>query len=85
MGDSQDKQVVLEFIRRHTMAVVATTHPDGTPEAAVIDFPVRDSVELVLDTFEDTRKFANIGEVIPRWIRSSDYNSGEVKRFEIAC
>lgn len=51
--------VVLEFLKRHTLAVIATTHPNGTPEAAVIDFSARDDLEIVFDTFSNTRKYAN--------------------------
>lgn len=56
--DSQ--KLILEFLQRHTLAVIATSHPDGTPEAAVIDFSVRDNLELVFDTFKESRKYSNL-------------------------
>lgn len=61
MGETRDpRAVILAFLRQHTLAVIATTHPNSTPEAAVIDFSVRDDLEIVFDTFSDTRKYANL-------------------------
>lgn len=54
------RAVVLKFLKHHTLAVVATTHPNGTPEAAVVDFSVRDDLEIVFDTFDKTRKYENL-------------------------
>jgi uncharacterized pyridoxamine 5'-phosphate oxidase family protein len=62
MDDIQSKRMILEFLRKHLLAVIATSHRNGTPEAAAIDFSVRDNLEIVFDTFEHTRKFANISE-----------------------
>ncbi|WP_225525029.1 pyridoxamine 5'-phosphate oxidase family protein [Rhizobium leguminosarum] len=62
MDNAQAKKVILEFLRRHTLAVIATSHADGKPEAAVIDFSVRDNLEIVFDTFEQTRKFENLSD-----------------------
>lgn len=62
MDDIQSRQRILEFLRKHTLAVIATSHRSGAPEAAAIDFSVRDNLELVFDTFEYTRKFANLSE-----------------------
>lgn len=52
--------VVLEFLKSHKVAVIATTHANGSPEAAVIDFSVRDDLEIVFDTFNNTRKYENL-------------------------
>lgn len=61
MKDIKDHRAnVLEFLKRHTLAVIATTHPNGTPAAAVIDFSVRDEMEIVFDTFSHTRKYGNL-------------------------
>jgi uncharacterized pyridoxamine 5'-phosphate oxidase family protein len=62
MDNAQGKKVILEFLRRHTLAVIATSHADGKPEAAVIDFSVRDNLEIVFDTFERTRRFENLSD-----------------------
>lgn len=60
MSDIESKRMILEFLKGHTLAVIATSNRNGTPQAAVIDFSVRDTLEIVFDTFEDTRKFANL-------------------------
>lgn len=54
--------MILEFLSKHILAVIATCHRDGTPEAATIDFSVRDNLEIVFSTFKQTRKFNNLAE-----------------------
>lgn len=51
---------LLEFLRRHRLGVLATTAPDGAPEAAVVGFAVTDALELVFDTLDSTRKAVNL-------------------------
>lgn len=58
--ESEKKELILEFLKKHTLAVIATSHADGSPEAAVIDFSVRDNLEIVFDTFKETRKYSNL-------------------------
>ncbi|WP_245512686.1 hypothetical protein [Rhizobium sp. BK376] len=41
---------------------MATCHRNGTSEAGTVDFSVRDNLEILFDTFKDTRKFNNIAE-----------------------
>ncbi len=48
------------FLRRHRLAVVASTGPSGAPQAAVVGFAVTDALEIVFDTLESTRKFQNL-------------------------
>jgi uncharacterized pyridoxamine 5'-phosphate oxidase family protein len=62
MDEDHPKRMILEFLRKHTLAVIATCHRSGTPEAATIDFSVRDNLEAVFSTFEHTRKFDNLAE-----------------------
>ncbi|WP_246762926.1 pyridoxamine 5'-phosphate oxidase family protein [Rhizobium sp. NZLR1] len=62
MDEDHTKRMILEFLRKHTLAVIATCHRNGTPEAATVDFSVRDNLEIVFDTFKDTRKFNNLAE-----------------------
>jgi uncharacterized pyridoxamine 5'-phosphate oxidase family protein len=62
MDEDHTKGRILEFLRKHNLAVVATCHRNGTPEAATIDFSVRDNLEVVFSTFEETRKFGNLAE-----------------------
>jgi hypothetical protein len=40
--------------------VLATTAPDGSPEAAVVGSAVTDALELVFDTLDSTRKAVNL-------------------------
>jgi len=60
MNNDEKKQIILEFLKKHTLGVIATTYPDGTPEAAAIDFSVRDNLEIVFDTFKETHKYPNL-------------------------
>ena len=54
------KQIVWDFIRKHSLGVLATTNAKGNPEAAVIEFSERESFELIFDTFAIYRKYENI-------------------------
>jgi len=51
---------LIAFIRRHRLAVVASTSPSGGPQAAVVGVAVTDELELVFDTLGDTRKARNL-------------------------
>ena len=62
MDEDHTKHMILEFLKKHTLAVIATCHRNGKPEAATIDFSVRDDLEIVFSTFKDTRKFNNLTE-----------------------
>ncbi len=62
MDEDHTKRMILEFLRKHTLAVIATCHRNGKPEAATIDFSVRDNLEVVFSTFKETRKFDNLAE-----------------------
>lgn len=62
MDDFHTKRMILEFLRKHILAVIATCHRNGTPEAATIDFSVCDNLEIVFSTYKDTRKFDNLAE-----------------------
>jgi Pyridoxamine 5'-phosphate oxidase len=51
---------ILEYMRRHSLAVQASVSPSGTPQAAVVGFIVTDDFEIVFDTVETTRKVVNL-------------------------
>jgi general stress protein 26 len=51
---------VIEFVKRHLYAVQASTAGSGAPQAALIGFVANDDLELFFDTFESTRKAANL-------------------------
>jgi hypothetical protein len=59
LGEMTPVQLIA-FIRRYRWAVVATTHADRSPEAAVIGISVSDDFELVFDTLTTTRKGQNL-------------------------
>lgn len=56
--DLQDR--ILEFVRAHRLAVVATNSVDGAPESAVVGIAATPSLELVFDTTSSTRKAINL-------------------------
>ncbi len=54
------REILLEFLQRHRLAVQATTSADGAPQAAVVGVAVSDQLELVFDTQTTSRKFRNL-------------------------
>lgn len=51
---------LLAFLRRHRIAVEASVAKDGGPQAAVVGIAVSDELEIIFDTLESTRKYANL-------------------------
>ena len=51
---------LLQFMRRHRLAVLGTVGPGGSPQAAVVGIAVTDSLEIVFDTVEASRKIHNL-------------------------
>jgi len=51
---------LIEFIRLHHYAVEASHTIQGPPEAALVGFVVNDRLELFFDSFDSTRKVANL-------------------------
>jgi uncharacterized pyridoxamine 5'-phosphate oxidase family protein len=51
---------LVQFLRRHKLAVQASSSRGGAPQAAVVGFAVSDALELVFDTLESTRKYHNL-------------------------
>lgn len=55
------KEIILEFIRRHPIGVLATVeHELSKPEAAVVEFGETANLELIFDTFVSSRKYNNL-------------------------
>lgn len=50
----------VDFVRGRGAAVIATTAPDGTPQAALIGVSATEQGEVVFDTSASSRKFANL-------------------------
>ncbi len=55
-----ERSELLRFLRGHELAVLASSGPDGAPQAAVVGFAVTDELELVFDTVDYARKARNI-------------------------
>ena len=59
--DTEEKQeIILNFIKKHKIAVLATVFPNHKPEAAVIEFGETDDLELIFDTISTYRKYKNL-------------------------
>lgn len=54
------KRLILGFVKKHKIGVIATVGPDNKPEAAVIEFGETNDLELIFDAFENSRKAQNI-------------------------
>jgi len=55
-----DKQLLFEFLDGCGLGVVSTLGADGAPQAALVGIAVTPELEIVFDTVEKSRKFANI-------------------------
>jgi general stress protein 26 len=51
---------VLAFLRSHHHAVLASVAAQGEPQSALVEVALTDRLEIVFDTLNDTRKYANI-------------------------
>lgn len=54
------KSTVVDFIRLHRYGVIATIGADGAPNAALVSLVVDHRLDLFFDSFESTRKVANL-------------------------
>ena len=57
---SMTKTHLLEFIRLYGCGVQASQTADGWPQAALVSFVINDQLELFFDTFDSSRKVANL-------------------------
>jgi len=57
---SMTKADLFEFIRSHRYGVEASHAQEGPPEAALVGFAVNERLELFFDSFDSTRKVANL-------------------------
>ncbi|MBA3457623.1 MAG: pyridoxamine 5'-phosphate oxidase family protein [Deltaproteobacteria bacterium] len=51
---------LIAFLQETRLAVQASVHPDGAPQAAVVGVAVTDQLELVFDTLMTSRKYDNL-------------------------
>lgn len=54
------REMILKFLKSHSICVIATVNGKGAPEAAAIEFGENEKLELIFDTFSDSRKVRNI-------------------------
>jgi uncharacterized pyridoxamine 5'-phosphate oxidase family protein len=55
-----DKRGLLEFLGRNRLGVLSTIGPDGEPQSALVGIAVTPEFEIVFDTVQRSRKFANL-------------------------
>ena len=55
-----DVRRLLDFLRRHRLAVEASVSAASGPQAAVVGVAVTDRFEIVFDTLDSTRKAQNL-------------------------
>ncbi|HYF29215.1 MAG TPA: pyridoxamine 5'-phosphate oxidase family protein [Candidatus Paceibacterota bacterium] len=57
----EQKRRILEFLKAHRLTVIATVDTEhNRPEAAVIAFAEKESLDLIFGTSNKTRKYRNI-------------------------
>ncbi len=57
---SDNEKIILDFIKKHTLAVISTVNHLGNPESAVLEFSETDKLEIIFDTFSTYRKYKNL-------------------------
>ena len=55
-----DKRRLFQFLDGCALAVLSSLGPDGSPQSALVGIAVTPELEIVFDTVEKSRKFANI-------------------------
>lgn len=58
--DQEQKQKILDFMRRQPLMTISTIHTDGRPQSAVVGFAEKESLEIIFGTSNTTRKYQNI-------------------------
>jgi PPOX class probable F420-dependent enzyme len=51
---------LVRLLRDYRLAVVSTTGPDGAPQSAVVGCAISNTLEIVFDTLDSTRKVHNL-------------------------
>lgn len=54
------KKDILDFIRKHKLAVLSTVTPDNKSQSAVLEFGETDDLKLIFDMFTSSRKYKNL-------------------------
>ncbi len=79
---AMDEQAfVWSFIKKHSLAVLATTDGQGNPEAAVLAFAETEPFELIFNTSNTTRKYQNL-RTNPRVAVVIGWDYGQTVQYE---
>jgi hypothetical protein len=57
------KSDVMTFLQRHNLMVLASVGNDSQPEAALVEYAVAPSMEIIFDTLDNTRKCSNFRQI----------------------
>ncbi len=55
-----DRSVLHGFMARQRLGVVSSIGPDGRPQAALVGIAITPELEIVFDTVDSSRKYANL-------------------------
>lgn len=56
----EERRMMLDYMRKHRLAVVSTVSAAGAPQAALVGVAVTDGLEIVFDTVSTSRKHGNL-------------------------
>lgn len=76
-----DQEKILNFIRTHKLGVLATVSSDALPQAAVMGIKVRDNLEVLFATFDESRKVVNL-QTNPRVALVVGWEHGKTVQYE---
>jgi len=55
-----DKSQILDFVKKHKLAVLSTVSSENKSQSAVLEFGETDDFEIIFDTFSTARKYKNL-------------------------
>lgn len=55
-----DREALYEFMVKQPLAVVSSLAADGRPQSALVNIATTPGLEIVFDTMDTTRKYANL-------------------------
>ncbi len=76
-----DHDRIYEFIRSHSLAVISTIAADCSPQAAVIGFSETEKLDLIIGTFNTSRKYVNL-RANPRVAVVIGWEHGQTVQYE---
>jgi pyridoxine/pyridoxamine 5'-phosphate oxidase len=80
MNDS-NKAKVYNFMREHRLGVLATVTSNSLPQAAVVGIAVRENMEVLFATYDESRKAHNL-KMNPRVALVVGWESGKTVQYE---